>query len=201
MRAGVAPVTALFAAFVACSGASRLSSMDHAPLPAATADGGGASDAAYFRDVAIEARVASAETAWLTAHLADGPDRANPRDSDAVRRLAQMGPEGVLAVAEVFRVRDTRRMPFARRVIERVALRRCLRDHDRAAWVIASLERAERPAAVGDAGIVWQTSDDAWSGEAVERVRAWARGGTPCDAPTGGDGGIGPDAASLDAEP
>ncbi len=175
--------------------------MDNAPLPVARADGGGTSDAAYFHDVPVEARVASAETAWLTAHLADGPDRANPRDSDAVRRLSQMGPEGVLAVAEVFRVRDTRRMPFARRVIERVAIRRCLRDHDRAAWVIASLERAERPATLGDAGIVWQISDDAWRGEAVERLRAWARQGAPCDAPSLGDGGGAPDAATLDAEP
>lgn len=175
-------------AFAACSGASRLSSMDETPLPATLSDGG-ASDAALFHDVAIEARVASAETAWLTAHLADSPDRANPRDSDAVRRLAQLGPDGVLAVAEVLRVRDTRRMPFARRVIERVAVRRCLRDHDRAAWVIASLERAERPATLGDAGIVWQVSDDAWSTDAVERVRAWARRGAPCDAPTAGDGG------------
>lgn len=170
--------------------------MDAVPSPLIERDGG-AADVEMFRDVSVEARVASAETAWLTAHLADGPDRANPRESDAVRRLSQLGPEGVLAVAEVFRVRDTRRMPFARRVVERVALRRCLRDRDRAAWVIAHIEREEGPAAVGDAGIIWETSDDAWTGPRVERLRAWAQRGVPCDAPVTGDGGLRGDGADA----
>lgn len=173
----------------ACAGATNLGARD----TAARVDDGDAGDG--FHDASVEARVASAETAWLVAHLADEPERANPRDSDAVRRLVALGGRGVVAVAEVFRVGDARRMPFARRVVERVATRRCLRDVERAAWVIARVERAEGPGALGDAGIVWQARDDRWPTEAVERLRAWGRDGAPCDAPAavavdaGADGG------------
>lgn len=165
---------------------------DSLPSPEQSADGGGGDssvDAAMFVDAPLDARLARAETAWLASHLGDPADRANPRENDAVRRLSQLGGEGVIAVAEVFRVRDTRRLPFARRVIERVALRRCLYDHDRSAWVIARLERGAAPVALGDAGIAWQIADDAWTGEAVERLRAWGRDGAPCDAPSRGDAG------------
>lgn len=181
---------ALLAAAVlvaACAGATNLASRDTAVRP----DEGDGGDG--FHDASVEARVASAETAWLVAHVADEPERANPRDSDAVRRLVALGAPGVVAVAEVFRVGDARRLPFARRVVERVATRRCLRDAARAAWVIARVEHGTAPEALGDAGIVWQGRDDRWSQEAVERLRAWGRDGAPCDAPVAPAGDAGAD--------
>lgn len=187
--------------FSACSSASRLGVYDSLPSPDHASDGAvgdASSDVASFDDVPLDARLARAETAWLASHLADPADRANPRENDAVRRLSQLGGEGVVTVAEVFRVRDARRLPFARRVVERVALRRCLYDHERAAWVISRIERGANPAALGDAGIAWQMSDDAWTGEAVERLRAWGRDGAPCDAPSRSDGGASADASRAD---
>ena len=175
----------------ACASAANLGSRDTVAHPV-EGDGGAAEG---YADASVEARVAGAETAWLVAHLADEPERANPRDSDAVRRLVALGGPGVAAVAEVFRVGDARRAPFARRVVERVATRRCLRDAERAAWVIARVERAAAPVSLGDAGIVWQGRDDRWPPEAVERLRQWGRDGVPCDAPValtpdgGADGG------------
>jgi hypothetical protein len=147
---------------------------------------GGVTDGA----VTVEAAVFSGETAWLVAHLADEPDPSHGGDSDSVRRLSQMGAEGVLAVAEVFRVGDVRRIPYARRVIERVALRRCLRDHGRAGWRVTALERGTTTHAIDpDAGVVWTSGDARWSNEAVERVRQWARDGMPCGDPSLGGRG------------
>jgi hypothetical protein len=142
-----------------------------------TADGGAPAGIALRAD----AGVASAEVAWLVAHLAEEPDRANPRESDAVRRLARAGPAGVHAVAEVLRAGDALRAPFARRVLERVALERCRRDLSRAAARLARLQRPDAGVA-SDAGFVWWSADDArWASEAVERIHAWASAGLPCE--------------------
>jgi hypothetical protein len=140
-----------------------------------------------FHDASVETMVNEGETAWLVAHLGDDPDRANPRDSDAVRRLAQRGPEGVMAVAEVFRVGDTRRMPFAKRVIERVLARRCRGEPWRVGWMISRIERGSTGASYdADAGVVWG-EDARWGSEAVERLRGWARNGAVCE---GSDAGV-----------
>ena len=179
-------------ALVACSASSRIAANSRALEAAHTDDiDGGAADASA-QDVSLEARVASGEIAWLVAHLADNAERAHPGDSDAARRLAQMGPEGVRAVAEVFRVGDTARIPFARRVIERVVARRCQHDRARSAWVIRRLETGTTGAVDADAGVSWARGEARWPGEAVERVRRWADEGVPCDAP-------GADAGSVDA--
>jgi hypothetical protein len=142
---------------------------------------------AGFRDASVETRVNDGETAWLVAHLGDEPDRANPRDSDAVRRLAQRGADGVMAVAEVFRVGDTHRMPFAKRVIERVLARRCRGEPWRVGWMISRIERGTTESVYDtDAGVVWR-EDTRWGNEAVERLRAWARNGAVCE---GSDAGV-----------
>jgi hypothetical protein len=150
-------------------------------MPAAeeppTADGGAPASIALRSDAGI----ASAELAWLVAHLADEPDRSHQGDSDAVRRLVRAGPPGVHAVAEVLRAGDARRAPFARRVLERVALERCRRDLPRAATRLAELQRPDAGARAPDAGFVWWGADDArWPSEAVDRVHAWAAAGLPC---------------------
>lgn len=144
-----------------------------------------------------EASVASSETAWLTAHLADDPDPAHPGESDAVRRLAQQGGVGVRAAAEVFRVGDARRAPFARRVLERVARRQCRRDTAATARQLRALVYGE--GVVLDGGAPWPADDARWPVDAVERVRAWGDRGAPCETASV-DGGAGEtlDAASPD---
>lgn len=143
-------------------------------------------DAAVASD-AVAAEVgrparSSPEVAWLVAHLADDPNPARLGDSDAVRRLVAHGSEGVSAAVEVFRVGDTRRVPFARRVIEGVALRSCRGDHGRAAarvrWIITGTLDPSPP----DAGIAWSDLLLRWPAERISRVQGWAAGGVPCGA-------------------
>jgi len=170
-------VAALALAALACSAASRVA--EPPQVPTATSDAG---DDAGSLDASVAARVADAETAWLVAHLADTPDVAHLGESDAVRRLAQRGAPGALAVAEVFRVGDERRLPFARRVVERVAARRCLHDRARTARVVAWLCHGGAPPALdADAGVQWSGGDGRWSNAAVDRLRAWASDGASCD--------------------
>lgn len=141
--------------------------------------------------VVTPAAMASSETAWLTAHLADDPDATHPGESDAVRRLAQGGGAGVRAVAEVFRVGDARRSPFARRVLERVASRQCHRDRAAVARQMRALVYGE-PTRDPDAGSAWPADDARWSVDAVDRVRSWGERGAPCEYPS-------PDAGADDA--
>lgn len=171
---------ALALAALACSAASRVAVAPVAVTESHGADGGAA--AAVFRDASVEARVADAETAWLLAHLADEPDPTHVGESDAVRRLAARGAPGALAVAEVFRVGDERRLPYARRVVERVAGRRCLHDRARTARVVAWLCVGGAPPALDpDAGVAWTGGDGRWPNDSVDRLRAWATAGAPCD--------------------
>jgi len=174
-------------AALACSAAARVA---EPPLMAgATSDAG---EVDGLRDASVAARVADAETAWLVAHLADAPDTAHYGESDAVRRLAQRGAPGALAVAEVFRVGDERRLPFARRVVERVAGRRCLHDRARTARVVAWLCTGGAPPALdADAGVQWSGGDGRWSNAAVDRLRLWASDGASCDL-SPGDAGTAP---------
>ncbi len=124
----------------------------------------------------------SPEVAWLVAHLADDPNPARLGDSDAVRRLVARRSEGVDAAVEVFRVGDARRVPFARRVIEGVALRSCRGDHGRAAsrvrWIVTGSLDPSPP----DAGIAWSDLLLRWPAERIARVHGWAAGGVPCGA-------------------
>jgi hypothetical protein len=171
-------VGALALAALACSAATRVADPPQAPLTAGA-------DAGESNDASVAARVADAETAWLVAHLADEPDPTHLGESDAVRRLAQRGAPGALAVAEVFRVGDGQRIPFARRVVERVAGRRCQHDRARTARVVAWLHRGGEPPALDpDAGVTWSGGDLRWSNAAVDRLRAWATEGASCDLST-----------------
>ncbi len=166
-------------AVFACSAASRVAEPPVAATESHGADGG---ETAVFRDASVEARVADAETAWLLAHLADEPDPTHVGESDAVRRLASRGAPGALAVAEVFRVGDERRLPYARRVVERVAGRRCLHDRARTARVVAWLCAGGVPPALdADAGVAWTGGEGRWPNDSVDRLRAWAMAGAPCD--------------------
>lgn len=142
-------------------------------------------------DVDLAARMRERERAWLVAHLADEPDPARVGESDAVRRLAAEGGDGVTTVAEVFRVGDEERLPFARRVVERVALSRCRRDRARAGRVLAVLQRgAGSSEARSVSNLVWFEGPARWPAEAVERMRAWGRAGAPCDVGLDADGGV-----------
>ena len=144
--------------------------------------------------VASDAGIESAETAWLVTHLADDPDPARGGESDAARRLARRGAEGVRAVVEVFRVGDPRRTPFARRVIETVALQRCHHDRLRAARLVAGLQSGPDAGAVAaDAGFLWSGGDDTrWPAEALGRVFRWVDAAMPCETSAGMDGGPAP---------
>jgi hypothetical protein len=168
---------------LACSAVSR-----RAEPPSVPPTAHDAGEAPVFRDASLESRVADAETAWLVAHLADAPDPTRTGESDAVRRLAARGAPGALAVAEVFRVGDPRRLPYARRVVERVLERHCQRDRGRTARVVAWLCRGDPfPTIDPDAGVVWH-GDGRWSNASVDRLRAWALAGAPC-APIAADAG------------
>jgi hypothetical protein len=146
--------------------------------------------------VAADAGVNAAELAWLVAHIADGPSALHPTDTMNVRSLAARGGEGVRAVAPVFRRGDAARARYARRVVERVALHACRRDaRDEAQRLVLWLELGRVPDAVlHDAGLmVWTRADDApWPDDAIARLLAWARAGTPCGPVElgGGDAGL-----------
>jgi hypothetical protein len=168
---------AAVACAVACASAARVAPTAVVDPVSTPYDAATASDAAVAVDAAPRT---NPEVAWLTAHLADTPDPSHVGESDAVRRLATMGSEGILAVAEVFRVGDARRVPFARRVLERVALRRCHYDAARAALTIRRIEYADPQATVAaDAGIAWRERDQ-WPEAHVETLRQWALSGAAC---------------------
>jgi hypothetical protein len=82
-------------------------------------------DAGHTVAVAADAGVASGEAAWLVAHIDDGPDGLHPMDTASVRALSARGPDGIRGVVPVLRSGDPSRAPFARRVLERVAIRAC----------------------------------------------------------------------------
>lgn len=126
------------------------------------------------------AGIAAGETAWLVAHLADDPDPANPRESEAVRRLAAMGEAGLRAAVEVFRVGDARRAPFARRVFERVVERRCRHALGRTTRTLRAMQGAGTDPDAGEAPRWLDRSEGRWSNEAVERTRAWIDAGARC---------------------
>ncbi len=176
-------------AAVACSAAS-------APVVTSSPHEDARDGSVAFHDASVGDRVARGELAWTVAHLADDPHTANPRETDAVLRLVRLGPEGVLAAAEVLRVGDARRRPFAERVVERVALRRCSLDASRAAAVIASIERGSPVSPVADAGVRWTLPEGPWPAARIEGLRAWALAGAPCDTPAT-DAGLA-DATSTD---
>lgn len=181
------PLALVALAALACSAASRV--VESPPTVPAGADAG---EGVVFRDASVEARVADAETAWLVAHLAEGADPTHRGESDSVRRLAARGPAGVLAVAEVFRVGDGERLPYARRVVERVAGRRCLHDRARTARVVSWLCSGGAPPALDpDAGVAWSGGDGRWPNASVDRLRGWAQAGAPCDLTTA-DAGAAP---------
>lgn len=141
------------------------------PAYAPTADPG---DAAV-EDAGLSAR----EIAWLVAHLGDDPDVTHARENESVRRLSSMGAEALRATAEVFRVGDARRIPFARRVFERVVSRRCRQDPAR---ITRTLRALQGVATAPDAGEVprWIDRSGGWSTEAMEGARAWIDGGMRC---------------------
>jgi len=131
-------------------------------------------------DAAVDdAGITAREIAWLVAHLGDDADTSNTRENESVRRLSAMGDEALRATAEVFRVGDARRMPFARRVFERALARRCRRDEARVTRTLRALQGLD---ASPDAGEVerWVRRGDRWSTEGMARVRAWIDAGATC---------------------
>lgn len=177
--------------------------LDASVMPASregtNALGGNHSDVAVAADAGID----SAELAWLVAHIGNDPDRANSADGPNVRALAARGAAGVRAVVQIFRHADAGRVPFARRVFERVALESCRRAGREAALrLVLWLELGRLPEGVlSDAGFfTWTRADDEmWPREAVARVMAWADAGLPCGPPRGFDGGL-PSASALSEE-
>jgi len=117
-----------------------------------------------------------AELRWLAAHLADDADPSHPGESPAVRRLVSYGAAGARVVAEVFRVGDERRAPYARSVIERVMRAHCRRD-------AAGVARTRRWlfAAAADASVATWPEGSRWPLERVERLRSWAERDAPCE--------------------
>lgn len=136
-----------------------------------------------------ERRVAASELSWLVAHLADDPSPAHTGESDNVMRLSARGAEGARAAAEVFRVGDANRAPFARRVIERVAARQCRRDRGAALELVVWIQRPEQHAD-RDAGFAWLGDDPHWPAERLARLIDWADRGAPCPWPLSTDGGV-----------
>lgn len=122
------------------------------------------------------ARIRESELRWLAAHLADDPDPSRSGESPAVRRLVSYGAPGARVVAEVFRVGDERRAPYARSVIERVMRAHCRRDAARVArtrrWLFA---------AAADASVAAWPEGSRWPLERVERLRSWAERDAPCE--------------------
>lgn len=131
-------------------------------------------------DAGVEdAGLALRELAWLVAHLADDPDPSNARESEAVRRLAGMGPEALRATAEVFRVGDARRIPFARRVFERAVARRCRQDPARVTRTLRAMQGAATEPDAGEAPR-WVDREGQWTTEQMARLRAWIDAGARC---------------------
>lgn len=156
-------------ALAGCSSATSIGARAERASPIHDAPDGGAQDSGLARG----------EIAWLVAHLADDPDPASPRETDAVRRLAQMGPEGLRAAVEVFRVGDARRIPFARRVFERFLRAPCGRDEERITRSLRALQGLDaRPD--GGLGARWSERSDAWSHEAMTRATGWIDAGARC---------------------
>lgn len=140
----------------------------------------GAEGAPADAAVPVDAALAARETAWLVAHLADDPDPANPRESDAVRRLSALGENGLRAAVEVFRVGDERRVPFARRVFERVIERRCRHAPTRVLRTLRAMQGEGTSDDGGESPRWLERSRGRWSNEAVERARAWIDAGARC---------------------
>jgi hypothetical protein len=128
-------------------------------------------------EVEEDSGIAGRELAWLVAHLADEPDPANPRETEAVRRLAARGAPALRGVVEVFRVGDARRAPFARRTFERY-LRRVCEHND--ARVTRTLAEAQGRSWDGGATARWPEGDAPWSQTAMERMYGWIDGGARC---------------------
>ena len=122
------------------------------------------------------AALRDSELRWLAAHLADDADPSHAGESPAVRRLVSYGAAGARVVAEVFRVGDERRAPYARSVIERVMRAHCRRDP-------AGVARTRRWlfAAAADASVATWPEGSRWPLERVERLRSWAERDAPCE--------------------
>lgn len=151
-------------ALAGCAGAPRggdLAAGENAPWPEAA-------------DAGPELR--ESELRWLAAHLADDADPSHSGESPAVRRLVSYGAAGVRVAAEVFRVGDERRAPFARTVVERVMRTHCHRD-------AAGIARTRRWlfAAAADASVAAWPEGSRWPLDRVERLRDWADRGSRCE--------------------
>ncbi|MEZ4390721.1 MAG: hypothetical protein R3A48_06455 [Polyangiales bacterium] len=125
--------------------------------------------------------LAAREVAWLVAHLADDPDPASPRETEAVRRLSARGAEGLRAAVEVFRVGDARRLPFARRVFERHLRRVCGRDEERITRALRVFQGLDA-SPDGGLGARWIERSGGWSHAAMRVALAWIDGGAGCEA-------------------
>lgn len=161
-----------FAALAGCASARPVSTVgpgDDAPWPTSS-------------DAGAELR--EGELRWLAAHLADDPDPSHSGESPAVRRLVGYGAAGVRVVAEVFRVGDDRRAPFARSVVERVMRSHCRRDAARIAQTRRWLFMAS-----ADASVAGWPEGSRWPLERVERLRSWADREAPCEPAELADGG------------
>lgn len=131
-----------------------------------------------------DASLGGGERSWLVAHIADDPDRSHAGESPNVRSLAALGAEGIRSVSALFARGEGSRVPFARRVVERVAQRAC-REYGfvYTQRLIAWLEAGTIPAnLVTDAAVLaWSREvDERWPREAVTRLDRWADAGVPC---------------------
>jgi hypothetical protein len=137
--------------------------------------------------VTADAGPRSAELAWLVTRIDENADTAGPAGAPNVRALASYGSDGVRALVAVFRAGDARRGPHARRAIELVAQRACRGTADRLAprRIVAWLETGSTSLArqdAGDGAWPWARAAEArWPVEAVDRMRAWADQGIPCE--------------------
>ncbi len=138
--------------------------------------------------VSADAGTRAAELAWLVTRIADGIENAGPAGPANVRALASYGGEGVMALVSLFAAGDARRVPAARRVIERVAVQGCRAQSDPRAprRVVAWLETGVAelpPTPAGGHALSWPWArgpEFPWLPSALERLRGWARRGAPC---------------------
>ncbi len=175
-------------ALAGCGASRHVPTVYSLPTPTEPSVDAGYTDSGVLMDlgppaVRADAGVRSGEIAWLVTHIADDPEPARGGESDEVRRLAAIGADGIHATAEVFRVGDPRRVPFARRVIERVATAQCHRNLTLAGITIVHLQSGpDAGAPPPDAGIIWSGGDDTrWPDEAIARLHHWADTGLPCE--------------------